>query len=137
MTPAPLARIAALLLALEAIGLLVLAGWELVALLGGDTVDAVSSVALLVLTVIGAVVVGAFAVGTARGASWGRSGGVVTQLLILAVAFGAATGPDGDAGRAALIAAPALVIGVLLVAAARAASPRREAEGGPGRSSVD
>ncbi len=35
---------------------------------------------------------GAFAVGIWRGWSWGRSGGIVTQLLIIAVAIGAMTG---------------------------------------------
>ncbi|MCT9818714.1 histidine kinase [Microbacterium sp. W1N] len=125
MTLSPVARAAAILLGLEGIGLLVLAGWELVALIGGDTVDPTSSLALLVLTVVGAVVVIALAVGVFRGASWGRSGGIVTQLLVLAVALGAATGPEGDAARAALIAAPALVTGVLLLLAARAAAPPR------------
>lgn len=126
MTTAPAARFAALLLALEALGLLVLAGWELVALLGGDTVDPTSSIALLVLTVVGAAVVVAFAIGVARGMSWGRSGGIVTQLLLLAVALGALTGPEGDPARAALIAAPGILTGVLLVLAVRAAAPPRD-----------
>ena len=84
----PVERVAAALLALEGLALLMVAGWEVVALVGGDTDDVGSSIALIVLTVVGAAAVVAFAVGVARGQSWGRSGGIVTQLLILAVFLG-------------------------------------------------
>jgi len=88
----PAARVAATVLGLQALGILALAVWQVIALGEGDTVSIASGIALLVLTLIGAVAVGAFAVGVARGTSWARSGGIVTQLLILAVALGAATG---------------------------------------------
>lgn len=121
----PVRLLAALVLGLEAIGVLALAGWQVVALLGGDTDSVVSSIALIVLTVIGAAAVGAFAVATARDVSAGRSGGIVTQLLILSVAIGAVTGEWAAPGVALLIAAPAAVGLVLLVLAVRAAAPRR------------
>lgn len=117
--------LAAAVLALEALGVLVLAGWQVVALAGGDTDSVTSSVALIVLTLIGAVAVAAFAVATARDVSAGRSGGIVTQLLILSVAIGAVTGEWASPGVAVLVALPAVVGLVLLVLAVRAAAPRR------------
>ncbi|MFG6279423.1 histidine kinase [Microbacterium sp. 5K110] len=121
----PVRLLAALVLGLEAVGILALAGWQVVALVGGDTDSVVSSLALIVLTVIGAAAIGAFAVATARDVSAGRSGGIVTQLLILSVAIGAVTGEWASATAALLIAAPAVVGLVLLVLAVRAAAPRR------------
>lgn len=121
----PVRLTAAALLALEAVGILALAGWQIVALLGGDTDSIVSSLALIVLTVIGAAIVGAFAVATARDVSAGRSGGIVTQLLILSVAIGAITGEWAAPGIALLIAVPGVVGLVLLVLAVRATAPRR------------
>lgn len=121
----PVRLAAATMLALEALGILALAGWQIVALLGGDTDSVVSSLALIVLTVIGAAIVGAFAVATARDVSAGRSGGIVTQLLILSVAIGAVTGEWASPGLATLIAAPAVIGLVLLVLAVRAAAPPR------------
>ncbi|MFF8188398.1 histidine kinase [Microbacterium sp. NPDC016588] len=121
----PVRLLAALVVGLEAIGVLALAGWQVVALIGGDTDSVVSSVALIVLTVIGAAIIGAFAVATARDVSAGRSGGIVTQLLILSVAIGAVTGEWAAPGIALLIAAPAVVALILLVLAVRASAPRR------------
>ncbi|AOX45144.1 MULTISPECIES: hypothetical protein [unclassified Microbacterium] len=121
----PVRLTAAALLALEAVGILALAGWQIVALLGGDTDSIVSSLALIVLTVIGAAIVGAFAVATARDVSAGRSGGIVTQLLILSVAIGAITGEWAAPGIALLIAVPGVIGLVLLVLAVRASAPRR------------
>lgn len=124
----PIRLAAAALLGLEALGILALAGWQTVALIGGDTDSVVSSIALIVLTVIGAAIVGAFAVATARDVSAGRSGGIVTQLLILSVAIGAVTGEWASPGIAVLIAAPAVIGLVLLVLAVRAGAPRRRDE---------
>ncbi|MDT0115722.1 histidine kinase [Microbacterium sp. PRF11] len=121
----PVRLAAAVVLGLEAVGILALAGWQTVALIGGDTDSVVSSIALIVLTVIGAVAVGAFGVSTARDVSAGRSGGIVTQLLILSVAIGAITGEWAAPGIAALIALPAVIGLVLLVLAVRRAAPRR------------
>ncbi|OAH51912.1 hypothetical protein [Microbacterium oleivorans] len=121
-------RIAAGWLALEAIGVLALAAWELIALVRGDSESVPNSLALLALTVIGAVAVAGFAVAVWRGRSWGRSGGVVVQLLVLSVALGTLTGEGADARLAATIAVPAVVGLVLLIAAARAAGARSRSE---------
>lgn len=124
-------RIAGALLLAEGVGILLLAGWELVALAGGDTVSIDSSVALLVLTAVGAAGVVAFGVAVWRGRSWGRSGGIVTQLLIGSVALGAATGAFADPGIAIALAVPAAVVFALLVIGARraAVAARRDAAG--------
>jgi len=123
---------AGLIVAAEALGLAALACWELIALLSGDTDSAISSIALLVLTGVGAVIVLAFAAGILRGRSWARSGGIVTQLLILAVAIGAATGQYAHPLIGLALAAPAVVGLVLLVLASRAAgrSARGDSAGG-------
>ena len=114
-------RLSAVLLGLEALALLVVAGWEIVALVGGDTADVTSSIALVVLTAVGAAAVAAFGVATVRGRSWGRSGGIVTQLLMLAVALGAVTGSAPAYGFALAVALPAVVGLVLLFTAVRRA----------------
>ncbi|WP_405373255.1 MULTISPECIES: histidine kinase [unclassified Microbacterium] len=121
-------RTGAAYLALEALGVAALAAWQLVALVSGDTDSIASSVALLALTAVAAAAVTAFAVAVWRGGSWGRSGGIVVQLLILAVAGGSLTGPDGDPATAAAIALPGLVGFVVLIAAARAAAGRERVE---------
>ncbi|MDZ8171107.1 histidine kinase [Microbacterium xanthum] len=107
--------IAAAGLALEAVGVAALAGWQIVALSSGDTTSTVSAIALLVLTVIGAVGLAAFAVAVQRGSSMARSGGIVAQLLVLAVALGAATGEYAHPAIAVAIAVPAVIELVLLV----------------------
>lgn len=117
-------RSAAIILALESLVLVIVTGWELVALVSGDTESVSSSIALLVLTAIGATAVAAFAVAVWRGASWGRSGGIVTQLLALAVALGALTGPEPQPGFALGVAVPAVAGLVTLVLSARAAGRR-------------
>ncbi len=122
MRTSPIARFAALLLALEGVGLLALAGWQVVALAGGDTGSVLSAVALVVLTVVASAAVVAFAVGVWRDQSWGRSGGIVTQLMILAVALGAATGTYRHPSTGLILGAPAVVAFVALVLASRAAS---------------
>lgn len=116
-----LARAASVLVGLEALGVLAVAVWQVIAVAGGDTDSAVSSIALLVLTVVGAVAVGAFAIGIWRGWSWGRSGGIVTQLLIIAVAVGAMTGAGADPLLGIGLIIPALIVFVLLVLVIRRA----------------
>ena len=125
MTSSLAARLAAIVLAIEGAGVLVLAAWELIALVSGDTTSAASSLALLVLTALGAVALVAFAVGVWRGRSWGRSGGIVAQLLLASVALGTLTGPGARPGVAVALVVPAAVGFVLLVQAARAAGRAR------------
>jgi len=114
-------RIAAALMVLEGVAITALAAWQVWALIVGDTGSIESAIALVVLTTVGAAAVTAFAVATWRGLSWGRSGGIVTQLLILAVALGAVTGAYADATTGLILAIPAVVTLVLLVIAVRAA----------------
>lgn len=125
--------LAGVFVGLEGIGLIALAIWQVAALLAGDTASVESAVALLVLTVIGAVIVIAFAVAILRRRSWGRSGGIVTQVLILAVALGAATGAYASPVTGLRIAIPALVTLVLLILTARDAGREPPAsDDGPG-----
>jgi hypothetical protein len=127
-------RIAAVLVGLEGLGLAALTVREIVAIVSGDTGSIESAIALAVLTLVGAAAVIAFAFAIWRDQSWGRSGGIVTQLLILAVAFGAATGAFADPAVALVLATPALIVLVLLVIAVRdagrAARRRRDEEAG-------
>lgn len=123
----PSERWSATLVGLEGVGLVFLAGWQVVAMMGGDTEALPTAIALVVLTVIGAVALLAFAGAILRGQSWGRSGGVVTQLLILAIAGGAVTGASAHPLLGAAIAAPAVVTLVLLIVASRNAA-RRETD---------
>lgn len=112
-------RVAAVVVALEGLGILALVAWQLVALISGDTDSIVSSVALIVLTATGALAVLAFAAGVWRGLSWGSSGAIVTQLLILAIALGAVTGAYADGTTALALALPALVALALLIVSVR------------------
>ncbi len=127
-------RIAAVFVGLEGLGLVALVVWQIVAIVRGDTDSLESAIALVVLTLVGAVAVLAFAVAIWRGQSWGRSGGIVTQLLILAVALGAATGAFAVPGVALELALPAVIVLVLLVLAVRDAgrAARRAAEDAAG-----
>ena len=117
-------RIAAIIVGLEGLGIVVLVVWQVAALFAGDTDSLASAVALLVLTVVGAAAVMVFAVAIWRAISWGRSGGVVTQLLILAVALGAVTGSVADPSTGLALAVTGILGLVALVHAVRAAGRR-------------
>lgn len=121
-------HLAAAVLALEGVGVVALLVWQAAALVEGDTDSLSSALALLVLTALGVVAMIAFAVATARGRSWGRSGGIVAQALILAVAIGALTGEGANPGVAAALAAPGIVGGILLFLSVRAAAPSRDGD---------
>ena len=114
-----LGRVAAVLVALEGVGIAALVVWQVAAVAAGDTDSLESAIALIVLTAVGAAAVIAFGVAVWRGRSWGRSGGIVTQVLILAVALGAATGAYAEPATALGLAVPAVVVLVLLVLAVR------------------
>ncbi|KAA9085125.1 histidine kinase [Microbacterium radiodurans] len=120
-------RLAGVVLAAEALVLAGIVGWEVTALVRGEAGHVPSSIALIVLTMIGAAALGSFAVSVWRRISWGRSGGIVAQLLILAVALGAATGQFADVGTAALIALPGAAGLAVLIAAARRAGREQNA----------
>jgi len=126
MSTGPADRIAGVLVTLEGVGVVALAIWQIVELILGDTESVTSAIALLVLTVVGAAAVLAFGLGTLRDQGWGRSGGIVTQLLVLAVAGGAATGAYAHPVIGIALAVPALLILVLLfLAVARAGRTQR------------
>lgn len=127
-----LPRVAGALVALEAAGLVALVVWQISAILVGDTGAVETAIALVVLTAIGAAAVAAFAVAIWRDRSWGRSGAIVTQLLILAVALGAATGAYAAPGVALTVAAPALVTLVVLILAVREAARSARLDGDRG-----
>ena len=115
------ARVASVIVALEGLALLVLAGSQVAAIAAGDTASLTSAIALVVLVALGAIAVLAFAVAIWRGISWGRSGAIVTQILILAVAFGAVTGVYANLWTGLALAVPAVVALVLLVLSVRGA----------------
>ncbi len=122
-------RAATVVLALEAIGTVALAAWQVVALTSGDTDSVVSAVALIVLTIVGAAALAAFAAATWREVSWGRSGGIVAQLLILAIALGATTGAYAHPLIGAALAVPGVVgLAALILAVRRAAKTRADEE---------
>ncbi|GAA3767932.1 hypothetical protein GCM10022240_20450 [Microbacterium kribbense] len=125
------AHTATVILGLEAAGVLVLAIWQVLELMAGAAEWLASALALIVLTLIAAAAVAAFAVGVARDVSWGRSGGIVTQLLIVAVAIGAATGAYAHPLIGLALAAVAVVALIPLVLEVRRAGiARRAAEHG-------
>lgn len=125
-SPTAASRSAAVLLALEGLVLLGLAGWEIAALFRAEAGSAVSGTAMIAMTLIGAAGLGAFAWAVWTGRSWGRSGGVVAQLLVLAVAFGAVTGDYGDLATGVIIGAPGALGLILLIAASRGTSEPHE-----------
>jgi len=124
-----LGSIAGGILVLEGAGIAVLAVAQAGAIVGGDTAALETAIALLVLTAVGAAIVIAFGVGTIRNRSWGRSGGIVTQLLILAIAIGAATGVYAHPLLGLQLAIPAIITLVLLFSAVRRAG--RAGDGSP------
>lgn len=124
-----LGSIAGGILVLEGAGIAVLAVAQAGAIVGGDTAALETAIALLVLTAVGAAIVIAFGVGTIRNRSWGRSGGIVTQLLILAIAIGAATGVYAHPLLGLQLAIPAIITLVLLFSAVRRAG--RAGDGAP------
>lgn len=123
--PSAVSRAAVVLLVLEALAVVAVAVWEIVALVGSGAGSVPSALALIVMTVVGAAGVAAFAWGVHSGRSWGRSGGVVAQLLFLAIAVGAITGQYAHPLIAVAIGLPAAVTLVLLVLASRGAPDPR------------
>lgn len=107
-------RAAAAMLGIEAAALAVLAVWQVIELIVAETMSIATALALIAMTALGAVALGAFAAGVLAGRTWARSGGIVAQVLIFAVAVGSVTGPYPHWGIAAALAVPALVTAILL-----------------------
>ncbi|MBS1697969.1 MAG: hypothetical protein JST25_06160 [Actinobacteria bacterium] len=89
MRPSTLTIAAAVLLALESAVLLVLTLIEVFDLSSGDASSLPSGLGLIGLSAVGATGLAVFAFGVLRGRSYGRSGGMVVQILAVAVAFSA------------------------------------------------
>ena len=123
-----LALAAAAMLALEGLALLVFAVIELVGLGAGDASSLPTALALIVLTLIGAAALFAFAIGTRAGRSWARSGGIVFQVLAVALALASLTLQPISWAFTVGIGLPGLLGFVLLISSARREGERREAE---------
>lgn len=120
-----LALAASAVLAAEGAALTVFALIELIGLGAGDATSLPTALALIVLTFIGAVALFAFAIGTRRGHSWARSGGVVFQVLAIAIALASLTLQPVAWAFTAGVGLPALLCFALLIASTRAENERQ------------
>ncbi|UPL15256.1 hypothetical protein [Microbacterium galbinum] len=118
-----LALAAAAVLAAEGAALVVFALIELMGIGAGDAASVPTAVALMVLTLIGAAALFAFAWGARAGRSWARSGGVVFQILAVVIALASLTLQPIPWAFVLGAGSPGLLGFVLLIA-----STRREAE---------
>lgn len=121
-----LARAAAAVLALEGAALVVISFLEVFGLGSGDAANIATGIALIVLTFLGAAALIAFAAGTLRGRSWARSGGLVLQVLAVALALAALTVDPITWSFVIALGAPGLLGFVLLIASARREAIPRE-----------
>lgn len=137
MRSSAVATAAAAVLALEGAALLVFAVVELFGLGRGEAASLPTALALIVLTVIGAAALFAFAFGTRRGRTWARSGGVVLQVLALALALASLTVQPVIWVFVLGVGIPALVGFVLLIAATRAEAGAERAAGSAGDGQED
>jgi hypothetical protein len=108
------------LLAAEGLALVVFALIELVGLGAGDASSLPTALALIVLTLVGAGALFAFALGVRSGRSWARSGGVVFHVLAVALALASLTVQPVVWPFVLALGLPGAVGFVLLVASARA-----------------
>ena len=123
-----LAFAAAAVLALEGLALLVFAGIEFAGLGAGDAASLPTALALIVLTLIGAVALFAFAFGARTGRSWARSGGVVIQVLAVALALASLTLQPVAWAFTLGVGLPGIIGFALLISSARREGECREAE---------
>lgn len=119
-----LALAAAAVLAAEGAALFVFAAVELIGLGSGDAASLPTALALIVLTLIGAVALVAFSFGTRAGRSWARSGGVVFQVLGVALAFASLTVQPIAWVFTLAVGLPSLLCFALLIASTRAENER-------------
>lgn len=119
MHSSALARIAAAVLALEGLALGVIAILELIGLGAGDAASIPTGIALIVLTLIAAGALMAFAGGVLRRRSWARSGGVVLQVLAIALALASLTLQPIPWLFTAAVGLPGIVGFVVLIVVAR------------------
>lgn len=114
-----LARAAAAVLVLEGAALVALALIETFGLGSGNAASTTTAIALIVLTLIGAGALIVFAIGTLRGRSWARSGGVVLQVLAVVLALAALTLAPVPWLFVIALGGPGILGLVLLIASAR------------------
>ncbi|MGM7678147.1 hypothetical protein [Microbacterium sp. A94] len=114
-----LAMAAAAVLALEGAAVTVFAIIELFQLGAGEAASLITAIALIVLTLIGAAALFAFAWGTRVGHMWARSGGVVLQLLAIALVLATLTVPPIAWTFVLGVGIPSVVCFVLLLASTR------------------
>lgn len=114
-----LAAAAAAVLALEGIALGAIALFELFSLGAGDAAFLPTAVALVVLTLVGAVALFIFAVGTRTGRAWARSGGVLLQVIAVVLALNSLTVQPVPWMFVLAVGVPGLLGFVLLIASAR------------------
>ncbi|SJM54512.1 hypothetical protein [Gulosibacter sp. 10] len=98
------------LIAVEAVGMLAVAAFLAYETLTRPSLSVASSIALVVLALIGAAFLAAVVVGLARGQAWSRSGGIVWQVLQTAVAVVILQGDMADAIGWSLAAASLCVL---------------------------
>ncbi|WP_217184463.1 hypothetical protein [Streptomyces sp. AC495_CC817] len=115
-----LALAAAAVLAAEGAALVVFALIELFGLGAGDAASLPTALALIVLTLIGAAALVAFTIGVRSGRSWARSGGVVFQVLAVALALAALTVQPVQWLFVVAVGLPGVLGFALLIASARA-----------------
>ena len=120
-----IARAAATVLALEGAALAVIALVEMFGLGSGDATVLSTGIALIVLTLIGAGALLAFAIGTLRGASWARSGGIVLQVIAVVIAIASLTQPPVIWWFVLALGVPGVLGFVLLVSSAKRETPVR------------
>ncbi|MEV8175892.1 hypothetical protein [Microbacterium sp. NPDC079176] len=119
-----LALAASAVLAAEGAALIVFALIELVGLGAGDAASLPTALALIVLTLLGAAALIAFAIGTRTGRSWARSGGVVFQVLAIALALASLTLQPVAWAFTVGVGLPSLLCFALLIASTRAENER-------------
>ena len=120
-----IARLAAAVLALEGMALTAIALIELFGLGAGAAGSVPTGIALIALTLIGAGALFAFAAGVLRGRSWARSGGVVVQVIAIALALVSLTVQPVPWGFILGVGLPGLAGLVLLLASAGREAPER------------
>lgn len=120
---------ASTLLALEGAALLVVALVEVFGLSAGDAVLLPSALALIALTVIGGAGLIGLGVAVFRGRSWGRSGGMVLQIIAVAMAMSALGVRPFPVLFFLALAIPGAVGAVLLFLVSRSEGPRSRLRG--------
>ena len=83
--------LASIVLALEGLGIGGLVVAEVIGIVSGRASSTVGGLGLLGITLIAAIALIAFAAGLLRRASWARSGGIVFQVLAIALALSSLT----------------------------------------------